>query len=451
MGHIKKTLSDYANKDTLRLHMPGHKGTLNPLDNTEIPQTDDLNNPSGAYKKPLDLLSDIYGSQKSFFITNGTTLGIQAMVLYAKKTGYKIVSMRNSHMSVVNACLIFEVECVFLESQYDNTTNTYTSSAETIIKYLKSTQEKCAILLTSPDYFGRCVDIAKIKEVASTKNALVFCDQAHGSHFVFSKLLPSAVVGDADIWVNGAHKTLGAYTQGAFVHCGLNVDANMFSGILRALNTSSPSHIIASSLEEALIESQGDAWDKRAKECRILEDRINSLSFIKCANHSWAQSSGYDDKDVTRMVIDAKDAGGGFYLYDRLFKDHNIQLEMADFRYAVAIMTIYDEPSCDQKLYTALKELDVCEQDIDIPNIPDAGKAEISINKAWLSKVIYARLEDAVGKLSASVLGAYPPGTALVLPGEVILKKHIEYFKDIIRLGGHMFGHSDGFIAIVDI
>ena len=35
-------------------------------------------------------------------------------------------------------------------------------------------------------------------------------------------------------------------------------------------------------------------------------------------------------------MIDAKDAGGGFTLYKELYDKFNIQLEMADFRYAVA-------------------------------------------------------------------------------------------------------------------
>ena len=428
MGHIKKTLSDYAKNKPLRLHMPGHKGLLSSLDNTEIPQTDDINNPESSYKKSLAFVRDIYKSSKSFFITSGTTLGIQAMVLYAKKNGYKVIAMRNSHMSVMNACFMFEAEHEFLTPEYDTLTCTYKSHSEAIVKYLKETREKCVVIVTVPDYFGRCADILEIKETANQNGSLVFCDQAHGSHFVYSESLPQNAAEFCDLWVNGAHKTIGALTQGAFVHCSANIDANMFGSILRALNTSSPSHLIASSLEEAVIYSMGKKWDKRASQCKELEENINFLKNIKCVGLDWAQKSDFKEKDVTRIVIDAQNAGGGFYLYKKLYNDFNIQLEMADFRYAVAIMTIYDEKKCDQKFLNALKKLDERKNGIKIPSIPEPGAQKAPTNKSWLEKVKYVSLDDAKGKISASVLGAYPPGTALILPGEVIFKRTYRVF-----------------------
>ncbi len=451
MGHIEKTLSDYAKKDSLRLHMPGHKGTVNPFDNTEIPQTDDLNHPLAAYKKALDFVGGVYNSSKSFFLTNGATLGIQAMVLYAKKSGYKIIAMRNSHMSVINACLIFGAECEILNPEYDDLTDTYKSPSQEIIKYLNKTREKCVVILTSPDYYGRCVDIKEIKDAAAKKDVLVFCDSAHGAHFVYSDLLPERVGRYSDIWVHGAHKTLGALTQGAFAHCSSSIDVNMFGSVLRALNTSSPSHLIASSLEEAVLDSLGERWNHRAKSCGELEEKINSLGNMSFAGLAWAKGAGYQEKDITRVVIDSQGVGGGFYLYNKLYKEYNIQLEMADFRYAVAIMTIYDCKECDNIFFNALRELDVKRTSEKTPEIPAFGRKNMEMSRAWKSKSVYIKLEEVAGKVSASLLGAYPPGTALVLPGEMISQNHIDYFEAIVKRGGYIFGQNDGLIAIVDI
>jgi arginine/lysine/ornithine decarboxylase len=447
MGHIKKMLNDYDAKGTLRLHMPGHKGVKHPLDATEIPQTGDLNRPSGAYAQALRFLSETHHSHKSFFITNGATLGIQTMVLYAKKTGCKIAAMRNSHMSVINACLAFGAQCTVLDPGYDEGTGTFESPETVFTEFLKNTTEKYAIIVTSPDYYGRSIDLSRIKKEAGKHGVLLFCDEAHGAHFIHSGALPESAGRHSDIWVNGAHKTLGALTQGAFVHCSENIDADMFSVILAALNTSSPSHVIAASLEEAVSESMGGVWDRRAAECGELEAKINSLDNINCVGTAWAKRAGYAGKDVTRVVIDAKDAGGGFYIYNKLYEDSNIQLEAADFRYATAIMTIYDNKDCDVRLFEALSKLDKSMPPPDSPAVPAPGKAAVTMGQAWLSVGEKVKLEQAEGEISAAVLGAYPPGTALVLPGERITALHIDYLKAIMARGGSVHGFENGLAA----
>ncbi len=451
MGHIKKTLSDYAKENTLRLHMPGHKGTVDEFDVTEIPQTDDLNSPEGPYKRAVDFLTETYKSTKSYFITSGATLGIQTAVLYAKMMGYKIIASRNSHKSIINACLIFEAECDILNPVFDNKTQTFRSIANEIISYLNNTNEKCAIFITNPDYYGRCENIKEISSAARKNGALLICDEAHGSHFAFSENLPQSSAQYADIWINGAHKTLGALTQGAFLNCGKNVVINVMDGIFHALNTSSPSYIIAASLEEAVLDSKNGGWDIKIKQCEEFVSRTNELRFLKCVADEWAENAGYIKKDVTRIVIDAKNAGGGYYLYDKLYKDFNIQLEMADFRYAVAIITIYDTEDCLERLYAALKALDNEKEAYKILDLPLHGRKVCEINEAWLKNSRAVAINKAEGKISAGILGPYPPGTALVLPGEMITREHIDFFNSIIKSGGHVFGEINGEILIADI
>ena len=384
-------------------------------------------------------------------MTGGATLGIQAMVLYAKKSGYKIAAMRSSHMSVINACLAFGADCAVLEPEYDEATGTLKSPEFAFIEFLKNKAGKYALIITSPDYYGRSVNLAKIRKMADKRGALIFCDEAHGVHFIYSDALPVSAGPYSDIWVHGAHKTLGALTQGAFAHCSENIDAGMLTAILAALNTSSPSHIIAASLEEAVIESSCGAWDSRAAECAELETKINSLNNIKCSGADWAKTAGYADKDVTRVVLDAKNSGGGFYVYKNLYEQSNIQLEAADFRYAAAIMTIYDGKECDALLFDALKKLDKNMPAPDCTPMPAPGERALPMDRAWIGSTRKVKLEHAEGVLSARVLGAYPPGTALVLPGERIYARHINYLKEITGLGGSVFGLEDGSVAVADI
>jgi arginine/lysine/ornithine decarboxylase len=416
---------------------------IRPFGPIEIPQTDDINRPEGPYLHAFKDISDVYGAKKSFILTSGATVGIGSMVLYAMKSGYKIAASRNSHMSVINACLAFGADLEIIEPEYHNLSGTYKSPTEAFLDFIEKINGKYALIITSSDYFGRCADIAAIKNAAAAKDCLVLCDEAHGAHYVYSAKLPESAGKYADIWVHGAHKTLNVMTQGALAHCSNDVDCGLFERILTAINTSSPSHLIASQIEDAAGKQSFALWDARAGRCEILQSEINKLKYMKCMDRSWAQAAGYIDKDITRIVIDAKDAGGGFMLYKELYNKFNIQLEMADFRYAVAIMTPNDKKEWDGMLLDALKALDTEKPSSAFPEPPPLSKRAVPMKKAWLKRAKSTLLEDAEGKIAADIIGAYPPGVALILPGEKITAEHINYIKRIKELGGHFFG-TDG-------
>lgn len=53
------------------------------LDVTELEGLDDLHNPTGVIQEAEHLLAKLYGSDQSFFLVNGTTVGNLAMVMAA--------------------------------------------------------------------------------------------------------------------------------------------------------------------------------------------------------------------------------------------------------------------------------------------------------------------------------------------------------------------------------
>ena len=84
-----------------QLHVPGHgqgralpedfrrlgKGGLFALDLTELPGLDDLHNPVGPLARAQELAAALYGADRSFFLVNGSTVGIGALLLAAVGQG----------------------------------------------------------------------------------------------------------------------------------------------------------------------------------------------------------------------------------------------------------------------------------------------------------------------------------------------------------------------------
>ena len=63
--------------------------------------------------------------------------------------------------------------------------------------------------------------------------------------------------------------------------------------------------------------------------------------------------------------------------------------------------------------------------------------------EAFLSTQEVVPVADAVGRVAAESLAAYPPGIPNVLPGERLSAETLEYIRQTIEHGGSLRGASD--------
>lgn len=110
--HIYGMLRDYRRRRPLRLHMPGHKANGRrfplfkdaPLDITELSFSDCLESPDGVIAQAQEDVAEALGAARSYFLTDGSSCGVYAMLYVVKRRGGKVIIARNSHKSVYNAC-----------------------------------------------------------------------------------------------------------------------------------------------------------------------------------------------------------------------------------------------------------------------------------------------------------------------------------------------------------
>jgi lysine decarboxylase len=63
--------------------------------------------------------------------------------------------------------------------------------------------------------------------------------------------------------------------------------------------------------------------------------------------------------------------------------------------------------------------------------------------EAFLGPQEIVRARDAVGRVAAESLAAYPPGIPNVLPGERLTAETLDYIEQTIAHGGSLRGASD--------
>lgn len=406
------------------LHMPGHKRNIGLLgdnlpydiDITEIEGFDNLHVSTGIIKNIQDKLKKIYHSDYSFALVNGSTVGILAGIMSIVNKDDNVLISRNCHKSVYNAIELAKAKASYIEPSYDE----YGISQDITLEQIQEKINKNIklIVITSPTYEGVKSDVNNICKLAHENNIPVLIDAAHGAHFFDEYTC-------ADIVITSLHKTLPALTQCAVANIyGDLVDSKAFQIKLSMLETSSPSYVLLTSIDECahfILNNKNQFKRYYENLDNFYNIELTHLKLLK-----------YDD--CGKLVVFTGNTNvTGLELSDILRTKYNIEVEMAVKNYIVAMTSVCDTEENFKAFKNALIEIDgnLLNKNFYfniLPGLPN------KVREAHESKKItYYSLEKSLGKLSAEYIWVYPPGVPIIVPGEIISKKIINYLLDAIE------------------
>lgn len=416
---------------SIPFHTPGHKRNTNLLGNdlpyeldvTEIEGFDNLHSPSGILLGLNQKINKLYDAKKSYALVNGSTVGILAAINSIVREDNTVLMARNCHKSVYSAVEISKAKAEYITPDYDEYGIAKGITAGQF--EAKITEDIKLLVITSPTYEGVESDVDGICKIAHKHNIPVLIDAAHGAH-LFEKYH------NADIVIRGLHKTLPALTQCAAANIyGDLVDTKQFEYYLSIFETSSPSYVLLLSIEKCLdfINTDNNYICAYYKSLIDLYDiSLNHLKVIK-----------YDD--IGKIIVFTGFTNiSGYTLADKL-REYNIEPEMATRDYIIAISTICDEPENINALKYALECIDKClEGKSNTPNKLDYIPRK-SCEAFELDNNIQAySLDECINKVSAEYIWAYPPGIPIIVPGEIIDNRIIEYINNNVTEFNSTYG-----------
>lgn len=457
-------------EDSISFHTPGHKkknslinwGKYLPmLDTTEIQGTDNLMEPRGIIKESQEYASRVFGSKSTYYTVNGSTGSIYISLSAISNPGDKVLVQRNSHKAVYNGMILNRLNPVYIYPNYNEKHSIFTGiDPEDIEEALERDKEIKIVLLSYPDYYGICSDLERIGEIVHRHGRILMVDEAHGSHFKFSKDLPkTALQCGGDIVVQSTHKTLPSFTQTSMIHVGgERVEENKLRERLELYTTSSPSYIFLASCELAAAYMDSKEGVLRLKDnilrARETIDRLNKIEGV------FAFSGDPEDKTIHGLdptkILFSLEGMRGTDIERELYEKHNIRLEMSDAYYGLALSSLMNEDSDYEALVQAVEDLvstgGESKKELESIKIP---KAEISmpIYQAYYSQKKQVDLEDSIGEISAGSIIPYPPGIPILVPGEVIT---LSLFESIMFLMGNnieilgLMGYNKDKVDVVD-
>jgi len=459
--------------------MPGHKAGLGFLetvqgrelyknlieaDITEVSGLDNLHCAEGIIKESQQLLSEYYGSVKSYFLVNGSTSGNLAMIFSSFNEGDKIIVERNCHRSISNAIIMRKLKPVYIKneisSQYDAP---FPLDKEHFLCIINKNKDAKGIIVTYPSYYGICLDLSYIIQISRQYNMKVLVDAAHGAHFGACKSLPENPLKlGANMVVMSAHKTLPSLTQTAFLHVGRNIDISKVDFYVSAFLSTSPSYMLLCSMDYArfYIKEYGDnKYEELIKLCIYNREKINSLGkfYILGQNDlkNTSQNQTVDNSeyimDLTRFILNVPKGYSGHKLLKYL-RINKIQAEMSDSRNVVLIFSPFNNQEDFQKLYVALKNCDMDILKVEYINLIDYD-IPIAIMYPYEimdSKRAMLELSRSEGEICAVAIVPYPPGIPIVMPGERIGANTIAVIEYYIQAKVTVLGIEEGKITIVE-
>ena len=436
MEQLWERLCAWGQNGALPFHMPGHKrnAALAPylealsarLDVTEIPGFDDLHAPEEILKVAMERCARLYGSEDAFFLVNGSTGGILAGIRAATRRGDRVLVARSCHKAVYHALELCDLRPVYLRQEVISDFGCPASlEASQVEAALRENPDIRLVILTSPSYEGVLSDVSAIADVAHGHGIPVFVDQAHGAHLGLGGGFPTgAVAAGADLVVQSFHKTLPSLTQTAVLHrLGNLVSREDVARQLGIFQTSSPSYLLLASLEGcvSLLEQRGakllEAWHGRLER---FEERMRALKNLQLLS---GKEQGVFAFDSSKLVIGTRQCDlSGLALSERLREEFGIQLEMAAQPYALAMTGMGDTDEDMERLAEALYAVDASCEPVEHAEpflAMPLPEVTLSMEEALGFPWKLCSEEEALGKVSAASLWAYPPGIPLLVPGEI--------------------------------
>lgn len=439
-GRGNKRLSDFLGESCLKNDV----NSMKPLDN--------LCHPVSVIKEAQELAADAFGAENAFFIVNGATGAVQAMVMSVCKSGEKIILPRNVHRSAINALVVCGAVPVYVNPGINKELGIPLGmTAEEVEQAILENPDAKAVLVNNPTYYGICSDLKRIVEIAHKHGLLVLCDEAHGTHFYFGEGLPvNGMAAGADMAAVSVHKTGGSLTQSAMLLMGKGVNADYVRQVINLTQTTSASYLLMVSLDLArqnLALHGREFYAKTVEFAEYARKEINALGGYYAFGEELCNGRDFFAFDKTKLSVHTRAMGlAGIEVYDLLRDEYDIQIEFGDIGNILAIITGGDRALEIERLVSALSEIKrlygrspvgLYDHEYINPTV------DLPPQKAFYANRVSLPIEETAGRICGEFVMCYPPGIPILAPGERITRDILDYIAYAKEKGCSLTGPQD--------
>ena len=423
--------------------IPGHKQKTSALDaglgavvDSDTPLyggLDEIKLTNQTLRKAEALAAKLWGTDYARFSTGGSTHANQAIIFALGKPGDKVAISRTAHRSVLSALVLAGLDPIWMSPEIDAVTGVPIGIG--IAELKKALAEKpIAVLLTEPGYLGTISDMSALIDAAHAQQVPVILDAAWGGHFGFHPHLPQhAFQLGADALITSTHKALPGYSASALLLARTTLlSAERLEQSFETTHTTSPAGAPLASIDgvRALLETRGEELIGT-----LLENvhRFKEMVQAEFALPIFLYPTDFPAGrfDPSKIVLRVQQLGASGVDIEADLQASGIRVEMADRDTIVFLGTIADSQSDFDHLADVLIPILKRRQEqrresaaaLSWSVIPARA---ISMREAYFAETELLVAAEAVGRISADLIAPYPPGVAVVAPGEVLTAQIVD-------------------------
>ncbi|MFM9134158.1 MAG: aminotransferase class I/II-fold pyridoxal phosphate-dependent enzyme [bacterium] len=445
-----------ADAGVLRLSVPGHQGRAHRrpglaehlgdrvLDLDVAPLIDGVDSSGGsgahARARAQELAADAWGARTTWFLTGGATQGNLTTALALRSLGGEVVAQRSVHSSVMDGMAIAGIEPAMVMPSVD----VRRGMAHGVVPAdldaaLVAHPDAAAAYVVTPSYFGAVSDVAALAEVAHRHGVPLVVDEAWGAHFGFDASVPvNALRLGADLVISSTHKLAGSLGQSAMLHLGHGPWADVLEPLveraLRVTTSTSESSLLLASLDLARRDLivHGPRWiPDSVADAEEFRARLRHGGRFSVADPALLADPSVVSLDPLRIVVDTAHGGiSGHEARRLLFHENGVHAEMSTDSVVVLLVGAGSDLDVD-RLAASFAALPSRDDDgfTALPPLPPPGDRVLGLRDATLADSVVMSARDAVGRVSADSLAAYPPGVPNLLPGEIVTAEVVAFLQ----------------------
>jgi arginine decarboxylase len=417
--------------------IPGHKQRASRLDaglgavvDSDTPLyggLDEIKLTNQTLKKAEALAATLWKADYARFSTGGSTHANQAIVFALGKPGDKVALSRTAHRSILSALVLAGLEPIWLTPEIDSATGVPTGIS--VAEFEKVIDQKpIALLLTEPGYMGTISDLSALVKSAHAHSIPVIVDAAWGGHFGFSSAVPqhSLQLG-ADALITSVHKALPGYSASALLLAqGTLLNLDRIEQSFETTHTTSPAGAPLASIDgvRALLQTRGDELiSQLVSHVADFKTKVQSHFDIPIFLNEGDFAPGRFDP--AKLVLRTNQLGASGVEIEKRLQAQLIRVEMADNDTIVFLATLSDSAAEFDALAEVLVPILKSVQSAPRPTATSLSwsvmpSLAISMRDAYFASTQMVSAKDAQGQISADLIAPYPPGVAVVAPGEIL-------------------------------
>jgi lysine decarboxylase len=426
--------------------IPGHKQRASRLDqglgaivDSDTPLyggLDEIKLTNQTLKKAEKLAADFWGADYARFSSGGSTHANQAIVLALGAPGDKVAVSRTAHRSILSALVLAGLEPIWMSPDIDAATGVPTGIGINELKRALA-ENPIAVLLTEPGYLGAISDLPTLIVAAHAQSVPVILDAAWGGHFGFHPEMPRhAIQLGADALITSVHKALPGYSASALLIAqGKYLNLDRVEQSFETTHTTSPAGAPLASIDgvRALLQTRGNELiSDLIKNVADFKERVQGEFALPIFLYPSDFPAGRFDP--TKIVLRVQQLGASGVEIERDLQAVGIRVEMADNDTIVFLATLADTAAEMNELAQALIPILKRRQEqrresataLSWSVVPQRG---ISMRDAYFSETEMVASDKAEGRIAADLIAPYPPGVAVVAPGEVLTAQILDGLK----------------------